>query len=219
MPAVATGRQTGGQETWARLRDWQRGQPHAERLAGHILRSAGYTAIDPSHPLGGPDGLKDFVCAREGRRFIAAAYFPTRRVTPGQVRTKFLGDLRGVSANEADGIAFITNQEMTLGQRTALLQAAGDVTVDLFHLGRVAEILDQPINYGVRVEYLDIPMSLEEQVAFAQAQTEAPNALLGLLRDAIARRPAAEAARLAAPGVPPNAAAATVVPFPLTGSP
>ena len=48
-------------ETWHRLRDWTNGQAPSERLAAQILLSVGYTGLDPSHPLGGKDGMKDAV--------------------------------------------------------------------------------------------------------------------------------------------------------------
>jgi len=32
----------------------------------------GYEAIDPSHPLGGQDGLKDIVCAKDGVKSTGA---------------------------------------------------------------------------------------------------------------------------------------------------
>ena len=50
-------RRTDGDETWTRLLSWTKGQKPSERLASHILRADGYKSIDPSHPLGGQDGL------------------------------------------------------------------------------------------------------------------------------------------------------------------
>jgi hypothetical protein len=41
--------------------------------------------------------------------------------------------------------------------------------VDTFHLERIASILDSPSMYGVRLEFLDIEMTREEQVAFFSA--------------------------------------------------
>ena len=52
-------RQTEGSQTWRQLKDWDRNQKASERLAAHILRIEGYKSADPSHPLGGQDGLKD----------------------------------------------------------------------------------------------------------------------------------------------------------------
>jgi hypothetical protein len=55
-------------ETWHRLRDWTNGQGPSERLAAQILLNEGFTAFDPSHPLGGKDGGKDAICMKDGMR-------------------------------------------------------------------------------------------------------------------------------------------------------
>ena len=162
-------RQTQGSETWKRLRDWDRGQTASERLAAHILRFAGYTSVDPSHPLGGRDGLKDAVCVREGVKWIAAAYFARGRQDFPMIRRKFRHDLEGVKKNSAEGIAFVTNQELSLGEREDLIEESSSVQSDLFHLERISHILDQPVCYGLRLEYLDIEMTKEEQLSFMAA--------------------------------------------------
>lgn len=155
-----------GRETWRRLLAWDRGQAAAERLAGHVLRIDGFSAIDPSHPLGGPDGLKDIVCTRDGRKWIGAAYFPRGQQTFTEISKKLATDLEGIAANAVDCLAFVTNQELTLSQRDELGDKATPNNVEIFHLERVASILDSPQCYGIRLEFLDIEMSKEEQLAF-----------------------------------------------------
>src|SRR4051794_15581407 len=113
-------RRTSGSETWARLQEWISGQAAAERLASQILMAEGFQAVDPSHPLGGPDGLKDMVCLRNGEKWIGAAYFPRGKKSTAGVKKKFSGDLLGVKKNEAQGLAFVTNQELSLGDRKEL---------------------------------------------------------------------------------------------------
>jgi len=162
-------RQTEGSETWKRLRDWDRRSTASERLAAHILRFEGYTSIDPSHPLGGADGLKDVVCIRNGAKWIGAAHFPRGQQDFAKILSKFKHDLDGVTKNEAAGIAFVTNQELTLSKRDELAEAASPAKVDLLHLERIASVLDHPTCYGLRLEYLDIEMTKEEQVAFMEA--------------------------------------------------
>jgi len=174
-------RQTQGGETWRRLRDWDRGQAPSERLAAHILRVEGYEAIDPSHPLGGQDGLKDVVCVKDKVRFIGACYFPRGQQSLGAISTKFANDLEGVTKNHADGIAFVTNQELTLGEREELVNKAGSIKVDLFHLERITSILDSPQCYGIRLEYLDIEMTKEEQLAFMATISQFSNRLEEML--------------------------------------
>ena len=48
-------------ETWHRLLEWDKDSSDSERLSGHVIISRGYQNVDPQHPLGGPDGLKDIV--------------------------------------------------------------------------------------------------------------------------------------------------------------
>jgi hypothetical protein len=108
-------------ETWHRLRDWTYGQAPSERLSSQILMSEGFVALDPSHPLGGPDGGKDALCRRDGKKWVMAVYFPRGQQSLGAIKKKFLGDVEGVAANLADALAFVTNQELSLGDRKATL--------------------------------------------------------------------------------------------------
>ncbi len=67
-------------ETWHRLLEWTNGQAKAERLAGQVLRAEEeYSRLDPSHPLGGPDGGKDGLVLRNGVPWIMAVYFLEER--------------------------------------------------------------------------------------------------------------------------------------------
>jgi len=165
-------RQTQGSETWKRLRDWDRGQTASERLAPHLLRFEGYNSVDPSHPLGGPDGLKDVICILDGVKWIGSAYFPKGQQDFPKILGKFKQDLKGVYKNEAEGIIFVTNQELTLGERENLIKEASSTKVDLLHLERISSILDSPACYGLRLEYLDIEMTKEEQLAFMAATNQ-----------------------------------------------
>jgi len=155
-----------GRETWRRLLEWDKDSAAAERLAGQVLRLDGYRAIDPVHPLGGPDGLKDIVCERAATKWVAAAYFPRGQQSVKDMTDKLLHDVGGVAANGAAGLAFVTNQEVRLAERRALADACGSASLDLLHLERVSSILDAPQSYGVRLEFLDIEMTKEEQLAF-----------------------------------------------------
>lgn len=155
-----------GHETWHRLLQWTKQQTPAERLAGHILRLDGFNSLDPSHPLGGRDGLKDLIAVKDGQKWIAAAYFPRGQQPFNSIKSKFIHDSSGITVNEAYGFAFITNQELRISERTELTNSLGNVPVEIYHLERIAQILDSPPAYGVRLEFLDIPMSKEDQVSF-----------------------------------------------------
>jgi hypothetical protein len=62
----------------------------------------------------------------------------------------------------------VTNQELSLAERKEIEKMLDHV--DLFHLERVTHILDRPESYGVRLEFLNIEMSKEEQLAFIAAR-------------------------------------------------
>lgn len=181
-------RMSEGRETFSRLLNWDRGQAPSERLAAVILSKEGFKGIDPSHPLGGKDCLKDMTLSFEGKRWIGAVYFPRGQQTFANIKDKFLHDLAGVKANDAAGLAFVTNQELRLGERKELSELSGDVDVQIYHLERIASLLNTPSCYGIRMEFLDITMSKEEQLAFfadkdqrlARIETTMERLLLGL---------------------------------------
>lgn len=158
-------RQTEGNETWKALREWIKGSAAAERLAGLILLNDGFLSVDPSHPLGGPDGIKDIVCIKDGKRWVAGAYFPRSQKSLSDIKKKFLTDSRGKEGNQVDAFAFVTNQELKLSEREELQSELG-FAVEIYHLERISLLLNSTPLYGVRLEFLDIKMTREEQLAF-----------------------------------------------------
>lgn len=155
-----------GRETWHRLLEWDRGQAPSERLAAIILSNGGFKNVDPSHPLGGKDGLKDMVLSFESKRWIGGVYFPRGQQEFSDIKLKFTHDLEGVKKNGANGFAFITNQELRLSERKALSEVDENIDTQIYHLERIASLLNTPPFYGVRMEFLDIEMSKEEQLAY-----------------------------------------------------
>ena len=159
-------RMSEGRETFNRLLNWDRGQAPSERLAAIILSKEGFKGIDPSHPLGGKDGLKDMTLSFDGKRWIGAVYFPRGQQTFSDIKNKFTHDLDGIKANNAEGLAFVTNQELRLRERKMLSELALDIDVQIYHLERISSLLNTPSFYGIRMEFLEIEMSKEEQLAF-----------------------------------------------------
>ena len=159
-------RRLGGRETWHRLREWDKGQQESERLAARLLPFDGYNHIDPSHPLGGRDGGKDVCCTNDGKKFVVAVYFARGQKDLREIREKFEADLVKVQSQNADGLVFFTNQELTLSQRAELEDLAQPLMTDVHHLERIASSLDTPRGYGLRLEFLSIEMTKEEQVSF-----------------------------------------------------
>lgn len=152
--------------TESALRDWRNGQPQAERLVAALLHLEGFEAVDPQHPLGGPDGLKDVLCRKDGLSWVAAAYFPTTSITLCAIKKKFRGDFVGVDSNHAQAFAFFVNQPLTVGEREQLQSLAGQTRTEVYHLERIRSLLDAPKGCGIRLEYLRIPMTEAEQWAF-----------------------------------------------------
>lgn len=165
-------RRTEGDETWTRLLNWIKGQKSSERLAVHILRVEGFKSIDPSHPLGGKDGLKDLVTMKDNIKWIGAAYFPNGQKSLREIKEKFKSDLAGIISNKVNGLVFVTNQEISLSERKRLKEIGKPHTVEIYHLERISNILDTPMNYGIRLEFLDIEMTKEEQLSFFASRDE-----------------------------------------------
>lgn len=150
------------------LREWRNGPVQAERLAASILRLENYQNVEPRAPLGGGDGGADIFCDRGGRRWVGAVYFPPTEKAFYEIKKKFGDDLDGALRHRRHGIIFVTNQRLTLDQRQtfvdlALAKKQECITYDV---ERIRGVLDSPQGYGLRVGYLRIPMSPEEQIAY-----------------------------------------------------
>ncbi len=167
---VKSVRSRGGNEARRRLIQWDKGQAESERFAGQILELAGFTSIDPSHPLGGKDGVKDVVCEYKRKKWIGASYFPREPQTFAQIKKKFRDDAKGIKINDVDGIAFVTDQKISVSERAELKRNLAEIApkagLEIFHLERITQLLNSPRAYGIRLEFLDIEMTGAEQVAF-----------------------------------------------------
>jgi hypothetical protein len=160
-----------GDETWNRLREWTKGQKPAERLASTLLQTEGYS-VDPSHPLGGKDGGKDLICFKDNLKLVGAVYFPRGQQRLQAIKKKFSCDLKGVEKNRANGLVFITNQELKLNERKILINLDTSIVIELYHLERLALLLNTPKNYGTRLEYLSIKIIEEEYLALQSYRDE-----------------------------------------------
>lgn len=150
------------------MREWRYGSIQAERLAASVLRLEKYQNVEPQAPLGGGDDGADILCDRGGRLWVGAAYFPPTKQDFKDIERKFTSDLNGAKKRGRHGIIFITNQRMTRGERQALVEVALQKKQEciVYDIERILGVLDSPEGYGVRVGYLRISMSLEEQIAY-----------------------------------------------------
>lgn len=154
------------------LINWRNGNSQAERLGAKILIMEGYESVDPQCPLGGPDGLKDIVCEKNGWKYIAACYFGIDQKKFKDIKDKYIHDLVGVEKNDANGIVFITNQHITPSERIELEKLAEDYgyTAIVYHKERLVSLLNSPLGYGIRLELFGIKMNKEEQTSFFSQQ-------------------------------------------------
>ena len=169
MPSLFSRRlekRAAGMTTESVLKDWRFGQAQAERLTAALLHLEDSESVDPQHPLGGPDGLKDVLCQKSGILWVAAAYFPPTQARFPDIRQKFEHDLVGVAANQAKGFAFFVNQHLTVGERQELVGLSTAKRTEVYHLKRISNLLNAPKGCGIRLEYLRIPMTEPEQLAF-----------------------------------------------------
>lgn len=169
-------------ETWHRLLNWTNGQAPSERLAAQVLLAEGYSDLDPRHPLGGRDGGADAIAYRDGQRWAMAVYFPRGQQLLTEITKKFVGDFEGVAKNDADGVAFVTNQELRDAERRDLVEAVDGEAV-IYHLERLVAILDQPKMYGVRHQFLSIEIPAASQLDSGEALAEMHRASLGRCTD------------------------------------
>jgi fido (protein-threonine AMPylation protein) len=167
-------------KTEYKLTLWREGQTNAERFSADLLIIDGFTSILPQSPLGGPDGLKDVLCEKNGWNYIGASYFPTTQKNYTAIKNKFIHDLDGVAKNSADGIVFITNQSLTPKQKTGLskIATAKSAKSIIYDNERIRVIIDSPIGFALRLQYLRIKMNKEEQLAFFAQQQNKLNQLL-----------------------------------------
>lgn len=149
------------------LTNWRFGQTQSERMCSDILITDGAKEVDPQTPLGGPDGGRDIHFTKFGERWAAACYFPTKQKTFSEIRDKFIADIeRMVETYDPQGIQFFCNQKISPTERVILKDDAKPLRCDISHVERLRSFLDSPKGYGIRLEYLNIEMTLEEQKAF-----------------------------------------------------
>lgn len=144
-------------ETYHRLLFWTYGQALSERLAGHLLYAEGYRSIDPSHPLGGPDQGADAMCVKDGEKWVMASYFPYGPHSFAEIKTKLESDIDAARHRQPFGVAFVTNQKLTNGQKEKLRAVGGSIAVDVLHLERNVHLLDSPAMSQIREQYIYIP--------------------------------------------------------------
>jgi hypothetical protein len=141
-----------------------------------LALDARFHDVQPRHPRGGKDGGRDLEARlTDGRSVWAGIGFRNSATDSAAdrkwVKKKFSNDLtRALEvAPELKAFVFITNVELTIGERDALTRMAkrrGIDFVDVLHRERLRILLDSPDGLAARYQYLGISLSEEEQAAF-----------------------------------------------------
>ncbi len=118
-----------------------------------MLLADGYQRFNPSHPLGGKDGGRDATAERDGKTWVMAVHFSRGPESFTAIKKKVIADAKG-AAKHGVGLAFVTNQELKLAERDELEAAIAPFPLDLYHLERVAALLDTPGMKDVRTRFL-----------------------------------------------------------------
>jgi hypothetical protein len=165
-------------ETEERLRKWlDSNQVGRERLCAQLLPLMGdYSNVEPRRPKGGPDGSRDLQ-AVFGKSLVVWGGVGFRNSAKDDdddkrwVKKKFAEDLTSAhSENPAlKGFVFFTNVDLTPKEQIDLKNLAkekGIGHIELFYRERLRLTLDSVDGWGYRLQFLEIPMSMEEQHTF-----------------------------------------------------
>lgn len=169
---------TNSRKTEERLRTWLAGdQAACERLCAHLLPLLGlYSHVEPRRPKGGPDGSRDLTARYRDELEVwgAIGFRNSPSDSPDDkkwVNKKFRDDLESAlkENTQLGGFVFFTNVDLTPGEQEKLKKFAkgkGVTHIDLFIRENLRLALDSIEGCGYRLQYLDIEMSKEEQLAF-----------------------------------------------------
>ena len=166
--------------TEERLRAWlDANQVQRERLCAQLLPLLGsYSQVEPRRPKGGPDGARDLQAIHNADLQVWGG-FGFRNAVKDDVADKrwackkFKDDLQtALNENAAlKGFVFFTNVDLTPGEQDKLKNHAkgkGIGHVDIFNRERMRLVLDSIEGWGYRLQFLEIEMTREEQLAFIE---------------------------------------------------
>lgn len=96
------------------------------------------------------------LCIKVGQLWAMAVYFPRGQKSFAEIRKKFVSDLAGARANAVHGLAFVTNQELSLSERKEINTAAAPTAVEVYHLERITALLDSAPMGPTRKQFLGL---------------------------------------------------------------
>jgi Fic family protein len=98
----------------------------------------------------------------------------------------------------------VTNQTLSPSQRKTLIGLARNSSreAEILHLQQLTNLLDSPPGYGIRLQYLDILMSAEEQLSwFVDSDSQTSKALIQTAREIRALQASIERLKAAQSGI------------------
>lgn len=131
--------------------------------------------LENIHPRGGPDGGKDFKGRSGQNRIVYGAVSFKNQATDEtksktEIKGKFEDDLKSALANEPKPniFLFFTNVNLTRSEKEGLREKAGEDFdfCEIYDRERIKSKLNDVEGLLLRFQYLDIPISPEEQKSF-----------------------------------------------------
>jgi hypothetical protein len=148
-----------------------------ERLIIDLLNlEPQYSRLEPRRPEGGPDGGRDIQGIHQEIEVVWGAIGFVNNASDtnaerNQIFAKYKADLSRALQEKPDLKAFVfaTNCDIRPAEQQKWIKHAkekGILSVELYWREKLRARLDTPAAYGIRLKYLEIEMSGDEQVAF-----------------------------------------------------
>lgn len=152
-------------------------QLYREQLCRAILAiDKRFSEVRPRHPRGGPDGGRDIEALYKDEllTYGAVGFINQANDSKEQKKTifeKFYSDLESVICidKKPNVFIFFTNLNLTIGEKDALIEKArqqGITHCEIFDREILRIALDNPDGFSIRFQYLNLPLSEEEQASF-----------------------------------------------------
>lgn len=151
-------------------------QKHQEQLASSILRlDSSFSNVVARSPSGGRDGGRDidakhsmYGTCHGAVSFVAGCIDSSPQKK--RILAKFKSDLQKAAALDDNPRLFIffTNINFSPSEKTRLMSMckSKDMNCDLYDRERIRGILDSPQGFFLRFQYLNIPLTADDQASF-----------------------------------------------------
>ena len=135
-----------------------------------------FSDVRPRHPRGGPDGGRDIEAVYRGDQLTFGAIGFVNQANDSdeqrkKIKAKFSSDFSSAlsSTIKPSAFVFFTNVNLTISEKDDLIneaKRAGILFCEVLDRERLRISLDSPDGFSIRFQYLNIPLSAEEQASF-----------------------------------------------------